>query len=221
MIGSVEKGNGMTSERTRQRMVERLRQAGITDQAVLKAMGSVPRHAFVDEAIASRAYEDSALPIGHGQTISAPYIVARMIELLRQASRPLEKVLEVGTGCGYQAAVLSKLFKEVYSVERIGQLLEKTRSRVWSMRIHNLRLKHTDGTYGLAEAQPFDGIIVAAAPQAIPDSLLEQLAVGGRLVIPVGGTKQQLMVVDRLEEGFSQQMIEAVKFVPLREGSVQ
>ncbi|KRH78535.1 protein-L-isoaspartate O-methyltransferase [Ferrovum sp. JA12] len=220
MIGSLGKGNGMTSERTRQRMVERLRQAGILDEAVLNAILAVPRHGFVDEAIASRAYEDTALPIGHGQTISAPYIVARMIELLRQANSPLTKVLEVGTGCGYQAAILSKLFKEVYSVERIGQLLEKTRSRIWSMRIHNLRLMHTDGSLGLTEAAPFDGIIVAAAPQTIPQSLLDQLAVGGRLVIPVGGNKQQLTVVDRHEGGYSQQIIEAVKFVPLREGSI-
>ncbi|MDE1892020.1 MAG: protein-L-isoaspartate(D-aspartate) O-methyltransferase [Betaproteobacteria bacterium] len=211
----------MTSERTRQRMVERLRQAGIQDEAVLKAMAAIPRHSFVDEAIASRAYEDTALPIGHGQTISAPYIVARMIELLRLAKKTPEKVLEVGTGCGYQAAVLSKLFKEVYSVERIGQLLEKTRSRVWAMRIHNLRLMHTDGSYGLVDAAPFDGIIVAAAPESIPDALLEQLSIGGRLVIPVGGKKQQLIVVDRDEQGFTQQIIEAVKFVPLREGSVQ
>jgi protein-L-isoaspartate(D-aspartate) O-methyltransferase len=221
MIGRLETGKGMTSERTRQRMVERLRQAGIQDEAVLKAMAAIPRHSFVDEAIASRAYEDTALPIGHGQTISAPYIVARMIELLRLAKKTPEKVLEVGTGCGYQAAVLSKLFKEVYSVERIGQLLEKTRSRVWAMRIHNLRLMHTDGTYGLADAAPFDGIIVAAAPESIPDASLEQLSIGGRLVIPVGGNKQQLIVVDRDEQGFTQQIIEAVKFVPLREGSVQ
>ncbi|KXW56695.1 protein-L-isoaspartate(D-aspartate) O-methyltransferase [Ferrovum sp. PN-J185] len=221
MIGRLETGKGMTSERTRQRMVERLRQAGIQDEAVLKAMAAIPRHSFVDEAIASRAYEDTALPIGHGQTISAPYIVARMIELLRLAKKTPEKVLEVGTGCGYQAAVLSKLFKEVYSVERIGQLLEKTRSRVWTMRIHNLRLMHTDGSYGLVDAAPFDGIIVAAAPESIPDALLEQLSIGGRLVIPVGGKKQQLIVVDRDEQGFTQQIIEAVKFVPLREGSVQ
>ena len=218
MAGSVKAvaspGIGMTSDRTRARMVERLRAAGIIDQMVLSAMMAVHRHAFVDEAIASRAYDDSALPIGWGQTISAPYIVARMIELLRNGKKP-GKVLEVGTGCGYQAAVLARVAKEVYSVERIGQLLEKTRARLWPLKIRNLRLKHTDGSQGLPEAAPYDGIIVAAAAPVIPQALLDQLAPGGRLVIPLGIDEQQLMVVDRREDGFVETVIEEVRFVPL------
>ncbi len=218
MAGSVKavvtSGIGMTSDRTRARMVERLRAAGITDETVLSAMLAVPRHAFVDEAIASRAYDDSALPIGWGQTISAPYIVARMIALLR-AGKKLGKVLEVGTGCGYQAAVLARVAREVYSVERIGQLLEKTRARLWPLKIRNLRLKHTDGSHGLPEAAPYDGIIVAAAATRVPEALLAQLAPGGRLVIPVGVDEQQLMVVEKREEGFVESVIEAVRFVPL------
>ncbi|MDE2259103.1 MAG: protein-L-isoaspartate(D-aspartate) O-methyltransferase [Betaproteobacteria bacterium] len=206
----------MTSDRTRARMVERLRAAGIADQAVLSAMTAVPRHAFVDEAIASRAYDDSALPIGWGQTISAPYIVARMIELLR-AGKKLGKVLEVGTGCGYQAAVLARVAREVYSVERIGQLLEKTRARLWPLKIRNLRLKHTDGSQGLPEAAPYEGIIVAAAAATIPEALLKQLAPGGRLVIPVGVDEQQLVLVERKEDGFVESVIESVRFVPLLE----
>ncbi len=209
-------GIGMTSDRTRARMVERLRAAGIADETVLTAMTTVPRHAFVDEAIASRAYDDSALPIGWGQTISAPYIVARMIELLR-AGKKLGKVLEVGTGCGYQAAVLARVAREVYSVERIGQLLEKTRARLWPLKIRNLRLKHTDGSQGLPEAAPYEGIIVAAAAAAIPDALLNQLAPGGRLVIPVGVYEQQLVVVEKIEDGFVESVIEPVRFVPLLE----
>ncbi len=218
MAGSVKAvvgpGIGMTSDRTRARMVERLRAAGIADQMVLSAMLAVHRHTFVDEAIASRAYDDSALPIGWGQTISAPYIVARMTELLRNGKKP-GKVLEVGTGCGYQAAVLARVAKEVYSVERIGQLLEKTRARLWPLKIRNLRLKHTDGSQGLPEAAPYDGIIVAAAAPAIPQALLDQLAPGGRLVIPLGIDEQQLMVVDRGEDGFVETVIEEVRFVPL------
>ncbi|MHB8354280.1 MAG: protein-L-isoaspartate(D-aspartate) O-methyltransferase [Burkholderiales bacterium] len=216
MKAAVTPGIGMTSDRTRARMVERLRAAGIADQTVLSAMLAVPRHAFVDEAIASRAYDDSALPIGWGQTISAPYIVARMIELLRNGKKP-GRVLEVGTGCGYQATVLARVAKEVYSVERIGQLLEKTRARLWPLKIRNLRLKHTDGSQGLPEAAPYDGIIVAAAAAAIPQALLDQLAPGGRLVIPLGVDEQQLMVVDKREEGFVESVIEAVRFVPLLE----
>ncbi len=212
----VTSGIGMTSDRTRARMVERLRAAGIADQAVLSAMTAVPRHAFVDEAIASRAYDDSALPIGWGQTISAPYIVARMIELLR-AGKKLGKVLEIGTGCGYQAAVLARVAREVYSVERIGQLLEKTRARLWPLKIRNLRLKHTDGSQGLPEAAPYEGIIVAAAAATIPEALLKQLAPGGRLVIPVGVDEQQLVLVERKEDGFVESVIESVRFVPLLE----
>lgn len=207
----------MTSDRTRSRMIERLRQQGIKDEVVLSAIAAIPRHVFIDDALAHRAYEDDALPIGHGQTISSPYIVAKMIEVLR-AGKPLGRVLEVGTGCGYQAAVLSQVAKEVFSVERISQLLEKVRARIWSLRIHNLRVAHADGYLGLAEVAPFDGIIVAAAAPSIPPRLLEQLAPGGRLVIPVGvGENQQLHVTERLVEGFSEQILEPVKFVPLLE----
>ncbi len=216
MTDVLPSGIGMTSARTRARMVERLRSAGVSDPAVLAAMEAVPRHLFVDEAIASRAYEDSALPIGWGQTISAPYTVARMVELLRRGKK-LGKVLEVGTGCGYQAAVLARVAKEVYSVERIGQLLDKTRARLWPLKIRNLRLKHTDGTLGLPEAAPYDGIIVAAAAAAIPEALLNQLAPGGRLVIPVGVNEQRLIVVEQGDSGLVQTEIEPVRFVPLLE----
>ncbi|MBU6505003.1 MAG: protein-L-isoaspartate(D-aspartate) O-methyltransferase [Betaproteobacteria bacterium] len=216
MTGVISSGIGMTSARTRARMVERLRSAGIADATVLTAMEAVSRHLFVDEAIASRAYEDSALPIGWGQTISAPYTVARMVELLKKGKK-LGKVLEVGTGCGYQAAILARVAKEVYSVERIGQLLDRTRARLWPLKIRNLRLKHTDGTLGLPEAAPYDGIIVAAAATTIPEALLQQLAPGGRLVIPVGTHEQQLVVVEHGETGFVETTIEPARFVPLLE----
>jgi protein-L-isoaspartate(D-aspartate) O-methyltransferase len=198
-------------------MIERLRQQGIKDEVVLSAIAAITRHLFIDDALAHRAYEDDALPIGHGQTISSPYIVAKMIETLR-AGKPLGRVLEVGTGCGYQAAVLSQVAKEVFSVERISQLLDKVRARIWNLRIHNLRVAHSDGYLGLAEVAPFDGIIVAAAAPSVPPRLLDQLAVGGRLVIPVGvGENQQLRVIERLDEGFSERTLEPVKFVPLLE----
>ena len=207
-------GSGMTSERTRVRMVERLRAQGIKNETVLAALASVPRHLFVDEALSSRAYEDSALPIGFGQTISAPYMVARMVELIC-AGTPPRKVLEVGTGCGYQAVVLARLVPEVYSVERIGALLEKTRARLWSLRIQNLRLKHTDGFQGLPEAAPFDAIIVAAAAPRIPPALVEQLAPGGRLIVPVGTHAQHLVLVEKLEEEVRETVLDPVRFVPL------
>jgi len=211
------RGSGMTSERTRTRMIERLRQQGIQDEVVLSAIAAIPRHLFIDDALAHRAYEDDALPIGHGQTISSPYIVAKMIETLR-GNQPLGRVLEVGTGCGYQAAVLSQVAKEVFSVERIAQLLDKVRARIWSLRIHNVRVAHADGYLGLAEVAPFDGIIVAAAAPSVPPRLLEQLAPEGRLVIPVGvGEHQQLRVIERQGEGFVERTLEPVKFVPLLE----
>lgn len=215
-------GIGMTSERTRTRMVERLRQQGIGDETVLSVMQSVPRHIFIDEALASRAYEDSALPIGRGQTISQPYVVARMAELLRQGANLSHgggRVLEVGTGCGYQAAVLARLFAEVYSVERIGELQARARKAARELRLLNLRFKHADGMQGLAEAAPFDGIIVAAAGMQVPPALLEQLAVGGRLVIPVGGSEQVLRVIDRDADGCREQTLDAVRFVPLLSGT--
>lgn len=211
-------GIGMTSERTRARMVERLRAQGIKDNNVLTAMGMVPRHIFVDEALSIRAYEDSALPIGFGQTISSPYSVARMIEVLRGGA-DLQRVLEVGTGCGYQAAVLAKLAREVYSVERIATLLGRARRTIRELRIGNIKLKHGDGSVGLKDVAPFDGIILAAASPILPQALLEQLADGGRMVLPRGiGESQQMVLVERTAEGFQEKVLEMVHFVPLLPG---
>ena len=213
------RGVGFTSQRTRDRMVTRLREQGIVDEAVLAAMAQVPRHLFVDEALSSRAYEDTALPIGFEQTISQPYVVARMIEALRgPEERPLGKVLEVGTGCGYQAAVLAQLAKEVYSIERIQGLHERARTNLRPMRIANLRLAWGDGYQGLAEAAPFDAIIVAAAAPRMPAALLEQLAPGGRLIAPVGTTAQQLQWMERTASGVIERALDLVHFVPLRSG---
>ncbi len=210
-------GIGMTSQRTRARMVERLREQGIRDEAVLLAMNSVPRHIFVDEALASRAYDDVSLPIGFGQTISNPKIVARMLELLNQQGE-LRHVLEVGTGCGYQAAVLSKIAREVHSVERIAPLLAKARASLKELRIHNVKLRHADGNLGFREGAPFDGIVMAAAATQVPKALLEQLAVGGKMVLPLGGQEQQLCVIERDERGYVETIMDAVKFVPLVPG---
>ena len=207
----------MTSQRTRDRMIARLREKGIRDEAVLAAMASVPRHIFVEEALASRAYEDTALPIGFEQTISQPFVVARMLEVLR-AQKPLTKVLEIGTGCGYQAALLARLAKEVYSVERIAGLLEKARGNLRPLRLSNLRLVHADGSLGLPEAAPFDGIIVAAAASRIPDALLQQLAPGGRMIVPVGSGEQALCFIERTPTGLTEKWLDAVRFVPLRGG---
>ncbi len=213
------RGVGFTSQRTRDRMVTRLREQGIVDEAVLAAMAQVPRHLFVDEALSSRAYEDTALPIGFEQTISQPYVVARMIEALRgPEERPLGKVLEVGTGCGYQAAVLAQLAKEVYSIERIQGLHERARTNLRPMRIANLRLAWGDGYQGLPEAAPFDAIIVAAAAPRMPAALLEQLAPGGRLIAPVGTTAQQLQWMERTASGVIERALDLVHFVPLRSG---
>ena len=213
------RGVGFTSQRTRDRMVTRLREQGIVDEAVLAAMAQVPRHLFVDEALSSRAYEDTALPIGFEQTISQPYVVARMIEALRgPEERPLGKVLEVGTGCGYQAAVLAQLAKEVYSIERIQGLHERARANLRPMRIANLRLAWGDGYQGLPEAAPFDAIIVAAAAPRMPAALLEQLAPGGRLIAPVGTTAQQLQWMERTASGVIERALDLVHFVPLRAG---
>jgi protein-L-isoaspartate(D-aspartate) O-methyltransferase len=214
---SKTRGIGMTSQRTRERMVARLREKGIRDEAVLAAMASVPRHIFIEEALASRAYEDTALPIGFEQTISQPFVVARMIEALR-AQRPLGKVLEIGTGCGYQAALLARLAKEVYSVERIAGLLERARGNLRPLRLSNLRLVHADGSLGLPEAAPFDGIIVAAAAPGIPDALLQQLAQGGRMIVPVGSGDQALCLIERTATGLTEKWLDAVRFVPLRGG---
>lgn len=209
-------GIGMTSERTRLRMVERLRRQGIVSERVLTALGSVPRHIFVEEALASRAYEDIALPLGFGQTISNPYMVARMTELL--CGGELTKVLEIGTGCGYQTAVLARLAREVYSVERVAQLLAKARGHLRELRLANVRVKHGDGTLGLAEVAPFDGIIVTAATARVPEELLNQLAVGGRMVVPLGSGEQRLCLIERDGQGFRETRLEAVRFVPLLPG---
>ena len=215
-------GVGMTSERTRKRMVERLREQGVTDERVLTAMAAVPRHLFVEEALASRAYEDTALPIGFGQTISQPYVVAKMIELLLQKQKPA-KVLEIGTGCGYQAAVLAQVFPEVYSIERIKGLLERARGNLLALRLKNLRLAHGDGYAGLEKAAPFQSIIVAAAAPRMPEALLRQLAPGGRMVLPLAqGSRnaggQRLVLVERSGRGFVESELDAVKFVPMEAG---
>jgi len=213
-------GIGMTSQRTRARMVERLREQGITDDRVLEAMAGVPRHLFVEEALASRAYEDTALPIGFGQTISQPYVVALMIEFLIQERKP-GKVLEVGTGCGYQAAVLASLATEVYSIERIRELLERARANLRELRLKNLRLAHGDGAAGLEKAAPFDSIIVAAAAPALPQALLRQLAPGGRMILPLrdgAADAQRLVLVERGARGYTETALDPVRFVPLRAG---
>ena len=212
-------GIGMTSQRTRARMVERLRGKGIRDERVLDAMAAVPRHLFVEEALASRAYEDTALPIGFAQTISQPYVVARMIELLLEKGKP-GKVLEVGTGCGYQAAVLAHIFPEVYSIERIKALLERARRNLLGLRLANLRLAHGDGYAGLQAASPFHSIIVAAAAPRVPEALLRQLAPGGRMILPLAadaGT-QRLVLVERSGRGFTELELDPVRFVPMEAG---
>ncbi|SEP86197.1 protein-L-isoaspartate(D-aspartate) O-methyltransferase [Nitrosomonas ureae] len=210
----------MTSQRTRMRMIERLRKQGIADEVVLSAMSTIPRHIFVEEALASRAYEDVALPINYGQTISSPWIVARMSELLR-VNTNLEKVLEIGTGCGYQTAVLAKIAQKVYSVERIGSLLTRTRIRLQELQIRNIYLKHADGLLGLAEAGPFDGIIMTAVTTHVPISLLEQIVVGGRMIFPKGTQKQNLCVIERNPQGYNETVLEEVNFVPLLGGVVK
>jgi len=215
-------GIGMTSQRTRARLIERLREQGIKDEVVLAAMFEVPRHLFVDEALASRAYDDVSLPINYNQTISQPYIVARMIEVLRAPSggvdRPLGRVLEIGTGCGYQAAVLAQVAREVYTVERIKPLYERARKQLSELKIRNVSVRYADGTAGLPEAGPFDGIIMAAAAPALSAVLREQLAVGGRMVLPVGMQTQWLYLIERDARGFRETQLEPVKFVPLLMG---
>jgi len=207
----------MTSQRTRMRMVERLRDQGVKDEVVLSAMSDVPRHMFVDEALASRAYDDVSLPIGFGQTISNPLTVARMVELAR-AGRTLGKVLEVGTGCGYQAAVLSRVAREVYSIERLAGLLSKARVRLRELGFRNVKLRHGDGHHGLKDGGPFDAIVMAAAATHIPELLAEQLLDGGRLVLPLGTREQRLVLVERSPEGFIQSVLDGVNFVPLLAG---
>jgi protein-L-isoaspartate(D-aspartate) O-methyltransferase len=212
-------GIGMTSARTRDRLVQRLRENGIRSETVLERIRSVPRHIFVDEALASRAYEDTALPIGFGQTISQPWIVARMTEALLDGG-PLFNVLEVGTGCGYQTAVLAGLVDKLYTIERIEPLLTRARARLKELGIRNVRFRHADGALGWPAHAPYDGILVAAAPLTVPDALLEQLKVGGRLVVPVGPEgAQELVRYTRREQKLDRQSLGAVAFVPLLGGT--
>jgi protein-L-isoaspartate(D-aspartate) O-methyltransferase len=212
-------GIGMTSARTRDRLVQRLREQGIANLAVLDRIRNVPRHIFVDEALGSRAYEDTALPIGYGQTISQPYIVARMTEALLEAGAA-ENVLEVGTGCGYQTAVLAPLVARLYTIERIEPLLVRARERLKELGIRNVRFRHGDGTLGWKAHAPFDGILVAAAPLTVPEALVKQLRVGGRLLVPVGPEgEQELVRFTRREQGVLRESIGAVAFVPLLGGT--
>ncbi|MDE2337997.1 MAG: protein-L-isoaspartate(D-aspartate) O-methyltransferase [Gammaproteobacteria bacterium] len=211
-------GIGMTSARTRDRLVQRLREQGISNLAVLDRIRNTPRHIFVDEALGSRAYEDTALPIGFGQTISQPYIVARMTEALLEGG-PLGTVLEVGTGCGYQTAVLAPLVERVVTVERIGALIDRARERLKELEIRNVKFHHGDGTQGWKSQAPFEGILVAAAPLVVPQALLEQLAPGGRLIVPVGPEgEQELMRYTRREQGVMRESLGRVAFVPLLGG---
>lgn len=205
----------MTSARTRERLIERLKAQGISNPLVLSQMRVVPRHLFVDEALSSRAYEDTALPIGHGQTISQPYIVARMTEALLEAGKP-EQVLEIGTGCGYQTAVLAPLVRYIHSIEYVAALQGRARERLAALKIYNVRFRHGDGWQGWPKHGPYDGIIVAAAPERIPTALLEQLAVGGRLLLPLGPSRdQRLMRITRHEDGYAQEDLGPASFVPL------
>jgi protein-L-isoaspartate(D-aspartate) O-methyltransferase len=212
-------GLGMTSRRTRARMIERLRERGIRDEKVLAALAAVPRHLFVEEALASRAYEDTALPLGFSQTISQPFVVARMIEVLLEERGGLGKTLEIGAGCGYQAAVLAQLTPEIYAVERLGALLARAKLNLRAIKQFRVRLKHADGQFGLPEAAPFDTIIVAAAAQSVPPALLQQLALGGRMMLPLGaGDRQQLVLIERRADGCVETRLDGVRFVPLLSG---
>ena len=212
-------GIGMTSQRTRDRLAGRLTEQGIENQDVLEVMANTPRHIFVDEALSHRAYEDTALPIGFGQTISQPYIVAKMTELLIKTG-PLESVLEIGTGCGYQTLVLSQLVNRVYSIERIEALQKKAKKRLSLLRVNNVKFKYANGNWGWPEEGQFDAILSAAAPESIPPELITQLNIGGRLIIPVGvGDHQKLTLVTREESGYKTRVLEAVKFVPMLTGT--
>ena len=212
-----QQGIGMTSQRTRERLIQRLMDQGITRFEVLEAIRTVPRHLFVDEALAHRSYEDTALPIGYGQTLSQPYVVAKMSELALALGRP-KKVLELGSGSGYQTAILASLVDEICAIERIKPLLERARKQLRALRVRNVRLRHGDGLDGWASEAPFDLILGAAAPEHLPTQLLEQLAPGGRLILPVGGERQQLMMVTATPEGFVEEVIEEVNFVPMVRG---
>jgi protein-L-isoaspartate(D-aspartate) O-methyltransferase len=211
-------GIGMTSQRTRLRMIERLRGLGIRDETVLAIMGELPRHIFVDEALASRAYEDNSLPLGFGQTISSPHTVARMTELARNG-RPLAKVLEIGTGCGYQTAVLAKLAKRVYSMERLAALIRKARKHLREAGVSNVHLRHGDGHVGMPEVGPFDAIVMTAAASSVPKALIEQLDAGGRMILPMTvRNEQHLYLIERTEKGIVERRMDPVVFVPLLPG---
>ncbi|SIQ73172.1 protein-L-isoaspartate(D-aspartate) O-methyltransferase [Aquipseudomonas alcaligenes] len=211
-------GVGMTSQRTRERLIERLYEEGLSNPHVLEVIRRTPRHLFVDEALAHRAYEDTALPIGHNQTISQPYIVGRMTELLL-AGGPLDKVLEIGTGSGYQTAVLAQLVERVFSVERIQSLQDRAKERLAELKLRNVVFRWGDGWEGWNALGPYNGIIVTAAASEVPQALLDQLAIGGRLVIPVGaGETQELLLIVREEDGYSRHVLDLVRFVPLLNG---
>jgi protein-L-isoaspartate(D-aspartate) O-methyltransferase len=218
MEGPRLSGIGMTSARTRERLVQRLQEQGIIDRRVLDRIQNVPRHLFMDEALASRAYEDTALPIGFGQTISQPYVVARMTEALLAAGET-HKVLEIGTGCGYQTAVLSPLVEKIYTIERIASLVGRARRTLRELRIRNVNFRHDDGNLGWATRAPFDGILLTAAPHAVPPALFEQLRVGGRLIAPVGPDgRQELYRYTKGETRIERESLGPVSFVPLLSG---
>jgi protein-L-isoaspartate(D-aspartate) O-methyltransferase len=215
-----QQGIGMTSQRTRERLIQRLMDQGISQFEVLEAIRSVPRHLFVDEALAHRSYEDTALPIGYGQTLSQPYMVARMSQLALARGRP-KKVLELGSGSGYQTAVLASLVDEICAIERIKPLVDRAKKQLRALRIRNVRLRHGDGLEGWPTEAPFDLILGAAAPETLPAALLDQLAPDGRLILPVGGRRQQLMMVTSTTDGFVEEIIEEVNFVPMLQGVVR
>ena len=219
MNNNNHQGIGMTSQRARNRLVEQLRAMGIDSEPILEAIRNVPRHIFVDEALASRAYDNTALPIGFNQTISQPYIVARMTEILLDGRSSLDNVLEIGTGCGYQTVILSRFARQVSTIERIDALLGKARERFYTLGLRNIRAMNADGNLGWPEHAPYDGILVAAAPVGVPERLLAQLSVDGRLVIPVGKAGQQeLILITRTDSGFVEKRLDHVSFVPMVEG---
>lgn len=210
-------GIGLTSQRARNRLVDQLRAMGITSEAVLDVIRTTPRHLFVDEALASRAYENTALPIGFGQTISQPYVVAAMTQVLVETG-PMTRVLEIGGGCGYQSAILARVARQVYTIERIAALANRLRTRLYELKIANVRVRHGDGRLGWPAHAPFDAILVAAAAATVPAALLEQLAVGGRAIMPVGRQGEQMLtLIRRTEDGYEEEALQRVSFVPLLE----
>ena len=218
-MNNSHQGIGMTSQRARNRLVEQLRKMGIQSDIILEAIRNTPRHIFVDEALSSRAYDNTALPIGYNQTISQPYIVARMTEALIENNVELQNVLEIGTGCGYQTVILSRFAKQVSTIERIDALLSKAREKFYALKCRNIRARNGDGNMGWPEHAPYDGILVAAAPVGVPKQLTEQLSMNGRLVIPVGKTgNQSLLLITRTENGLTEKRLDSVSFVPMLEG---